>query len=79
VKLPKTLQDKTWHTQDGDLTSADLERVLDAVRDGAPSATALPGAVNGCDRRVDRAHQVLRKAGLIRFSRGKWWLKEAKP
>jgi hypothetical protein len=72
VKLPKTLQGKTWKAREHSVASEDLERMLDAIKRGEPRATAIPGAAGDSDRRVDRATQLLRKAGLIEFAGGKW-------
>jgi hypothetical protein len=87
VKLPKTLQGKTWSTPQGPVDSSDVERVLDAIARGASRASAIPGVFGDSDRRVDKATQLLRKAGLIKLRvlcgrvRPVWVLveKEAKP
>jgi hypothetical protein len=72
VKLPAKLQGKSWETTDGAVLSEHLEQMLIAIRGGMARALAIPGALGNSDRRVDRATQILRKAGLIEFAGGKW-------
>jgi hypothetical protein len=82
-RLPICLVGKTWSTPDGDVTSGHLAAVLDAVQSGAQRSSAIPGALGNCDRRVDRATQLLRNAGLIelRYAAGnprkQWFLTKA--
>lgn len=72
--LPEELQGKTWSASNHEITSDDLQRVLAAVEDGLPRATAIPGVKNNTDRRIDVATQLLKRAGLVEFAGGKWRL-----
>lgn len=73
MKLPEKLQNKTWSTYKGSIDSYDLERVLKAVESGHERYTAFPDVIMGnTDRRIDKATQLLRKAGLIELTGGKW-------
>lgn len=46
----------------------------ESIREGAPDIGKI-GALNGSDRRVDRAHTILKKADLIRFDSGiQFWV-----
>jgi hypothetical protein len=72
MKLPESIIGRSWTTPEGELTGQCVQRVFDAIEAGQERCTAIPGARVNSDRRVDRATQVLRKAGLIEFAGGKW-------
>jgi hypothetical protein len=76
MSLPDKLRGKTWHTYKGEIDSAFLERVLEAVASGRERYRAFDATdevVHGnTDRRIDKATQLLRRAGLIEFAGGKW-------
>ena len=69
--LPAGLRGKTWNTTSGKFTSRDLVSLLDCIHKGEERFLAFPDAWSNSDRRVDRATQLLRHAGLIECS-GKW-------
>lgn len=73
MRLPEKLQGKMWKVDRGrrQLTSADLQRVLDAIERGESRASAIPGAHGDSDRIVDRATQILRRERLIKWVGGK--------
>lgn len=64
--LPPNLIGRSWSTSHGSFDSYDLARVLDAIERGRSITDAL-GVTSLTDRRADRALQLLRKHGLIRF------------
>lgn len=72
MELPESMQDQVWSTRDGNINSADLKRVLNLIHAGRERYAAFDTAYSNCDRRVDRATQLLRRAGLIEFAGGKW-------
>lgn len=72
---------KTWNTEDGTITEADLDRMVDLMKAGPLSHGYLAVEMRwtrDCDRRLDRALTKLRKAGRIEFDRAirKWRVKE---
>lgn len=72
--LPQSLRVGVWSTTDGNVTSSDLAAVLNAIRHDWEPCTAFAFARGNSDRRVGRATQLLRKAGVIEFAGGKWRL-----
>lgn len=90
-ELPDALLGRTWKTPDGNFTDAFLAMVVTSIDDGA-AAWRIALRLNeeltkrdsnfriagGGDRRLDRALQLLKKHGVIRFEKdqkpGKWVL-----
>lgn len=70
-ELPEGLRDGVWSAREGNITSADLVRVVMAIKSGRERYTAFVDAYSNSDRRVDRATQLLRKAGHIKWVGGK--------
>lgn len=70
--LPPSLRVGVWSTTDGNVTSNDLASVLNAILHDRERCTAFMSARGNSDRRVDRATQLLRRAGVIEFAGGKW-------
>jgi hypothetical protein len=82
MSLPKFLLNGSWSTTHGSVTGKDVEAVYHAIGRGDAPATGIPGARGGSDRRVDRALQLLRKAGFVKFAGGRWSVavpREAQP
>lgn len=68
---------QTWHvgSVQAPFTGSDLRKFYDAIgtqRIGNGSVPHLVGGSGGSDRRVDRALQLLKRAGLIAFVNGRW-------
>jgi hypothetical protein len=72
MKLPESILGRTWSTPHGEITGGQVQAMFDAIARGDERSSAVPGMHGNSDRRVDRATQVLRKAGLIEFAGGKW-------
>lgn len=66
-----------WSTQDGDFTAEQVRALLAAVPAGKAAMCAAMGVDFFTDRRADRALQLLRKAGLIRYVGGAWEVSSA--
>lgn len=71
---------KTWNTVDGPVTEADLNGVEHAIKSGKGSSALIlqaspwPSRPRGGDRRVDRALQLLKAAGRIKYDHhGRRW------
>lgn len=71
MSLPESILGRTWSTPDGDVTGEQVKAMYEAIARVESRAKAI-GASGCSSRRVDRATQVLRKAGFIEFAGGKW-------
>lgn len=72
---PKRWAGKTWLTDEGGVTDADLRKLYEAIGTGLHSAVPRAIGENSyASRRVDRALQKLREAGLVSYDRSlrKW-------
>ena len=68
---PSKWAGKTWTTSDGDFSEHRLRLMLSAVPDSRAMWAAVVGTT-ASDRRVDRAMQLLRHAGLIVYVDRQW-------
>ncbi len=71
--------DQKWNASGHPFTGVDLRHFYDAIVDRRAGFNQsngvkphLVGATSGSDRAVDRALQLLKKAGLIRYEKGRW-------
>lgn len=76
-KLDALLARGPWSTTDGSVSGDDVRNLFTAIRYGRENPSVAAGIGSASGRRADRAFQLLKRAGLVRYVGRAWVAVEA--